>query len=170
MVGYTRLMAADERGTLAGLEDARLVFRSCIEAHAGRVIDMAGDSVLATFDTATGALRAALAAQARLRADAAPLAANRRVQFRVGVHVGDIIEKTDGTVYGDGVNIAARLQALADPAEVWVSDSARGAIGSRVAASYQVCGRHRVKDAARTVIAYRAVEAPSGAAGGLVAS
>ena len=111
--GYSRLMAADERGTVAALDDARRVFKSAIESHQGRVIDMVGDSVLAVFETATGAVTAALSVQEELKTQAAATTKDRRMRFRIGVHLGDVIEKADGTVYGDGVNIAARLQALA---------------------------------------------------------
>jgi len=111
--GYSRLMAGDDRATVAALDAARAVFRAHIEAQQGRVIDMAGDSVLAVFGTAAGAVTAALAIQLELNtlADAEP--ADRRMRFRIGAHLGDVIEKADGTVYGDGVNIAARL-GLAD--------------------------------------------------------
>jgi adenylate cyclase len=102
-------MSVDEAETLTRLETAREVFRSHIESHHGRVIDMAGDSVLSVFETATGAINAALAVQRQLAALAVGVHQDRRLSFRIGIHVGDVIEKTDGTVYGDGVNIAARL-------------------------------------------------------------
>lgn len=117
VAGYSRLMAADERATVAALDAARSIFTAQIESHQGRVIDMAGDSVLAVFGTATGAVAAALAIQKTLTAteDAVPM--DRRMRFRIGVHLGDVIEKADGTVYGDGVNIAARLEGLAE--RIW---------------------------------------------------
>ena len=90
------------------------MFRARIESHRGRVIDMAGDSVLAVVDTAGGAVTAALAAQADLAHQNADVADDRRMRVRIGVHLGDVIEKADGTVYGDGVNIAARLEGLAE--------------------------------------------------------
>src|SRR5580765_1531843 len=126
--GYSRLMSADEVATVAALDAARAVFRKEIEAHQGRVIDMAGDSVLAVFGTATGAVSAALGVQTQIDAPADAVPEHRRLRFRVGVHLGDVIEKTDGTVYGDGVNIAARLQSLADPAGIAVSESIRAAV------------------------------------------
>jgi adenylate cyclase len=92
-----------------------------IEAHHGQVIDMAGDSVLAVFQTAAGAVAAAIAVQKELASPQTAAPAGRQMRFRIGVHLGDVIEKADGTVYGDGVNIAARLQALADPGGVTVS-------------------------------------------------
>lgn len=115
VVGYSRLMAADERATMAALEGARVIFRTRIESSQGRVIDMAGDSMLAVFDSATGAVSAALAVQQALEAVARTVPDDRRMRFRIGVHLGDVIEKPDGTVYGDGVNIAARLEGLAAP-------------------------------------------------------
>jgi len=116
VVGYSRLMTADEQATVAALDAARAIFRSRIESSQGRVIDMAGDSVLAVFDSATGAVSAAVAVQEALEAAARTTSDDRRMRFRIGVHLGDVIEKADGTVYGDGVNIAARLEGLARPA------------------------------------------------------
>jgi adenylate cyclase len=113
--GYSLLMAVDDQATVATLDAARAVFRSHIESNQGRVIDMAGDSVLAVFETAAGAVIAALEIQQALPASTNALPENSRMPFRIGVHLGDVIEKTDGTDYGDGVNIAARLQALAEP-------------------------------------------------------
>jgi adenylate cyclase len=153
--GYSRLMAGDERGTLQALDEARRIFRSHIEANRGRVIDMAGDSVLAVFETATGAVSAALAVQQQLTEQGAALPADRRMAFRLGIHLGDEIEKADGSVYGDGVNIAARIQGLGEPGSVTVSDAVQGAIRERLAASFEDRGEHSVKNIARPVRVYR---------------
>jgi hypothetical protein len=118
VAGYSRLMAADERATVAALDAARAVFRAQIESNRGRVIDMAGDSVLAVFEAATGAVSAALAVQRQLERASVEVPDDRRMRFRIGVHLGDVIEKPDGTVYGDGVNIAARLVMLS-----WIESS-----------------------------------------------
>ena len=115
VAGYSRLMAADERSTVAALDAARAVFRMRIESNQGRLIDMSGDSVLAVFETAIGAVEAALAIQETLSTTDSKVAEDRRMRFRIGVHLGDVIEKADGTVYGDGVNIAARLEGMAEP-------------------------------------------------------
>ena len=120
VAGYSRLMGADERATVAALDGARAVFRSAIESRGGRVVDMAGDSVLAVFDTATGAVDAAVDSQRTILSHASSVRADRQMLFRVGIHLGDIIAKPDGTVYGDGVNIAARLQGIAPPGGVAV--------------------------------------------------
>jgi adenylate cyclase len=143
--GYSRLMAADEGATVAALDAARAVFRRQIEANHGRVIDMAGDSVLSVFELATGAVSAALAIQQQLKAAANDVPEDRRMRFRIGVHLGEIIEKDDGTIYGDGVNIAARLQALAEPGGVTVSESVRTAVRGKVTAAFEDKGEQTVK-------------------------
>ena len=154
-VAYSRLMAADDRATITALDEARAVFRKEIEGYEGRVVDMAGDSVLAVFGTSAGAVRAALAIQDVLRAKTAAQPHDRRMFFRIGVHVGDVIEKSDGTVYGDGVNIAARLQALAHPGGVTVSDAVRGVVREKVGATFEDQGEQKVKNIDDPVRAFR---------------
>jgi adenylate cyclase len=154
-VAYSRLMSVDERGTVAALDAARALFRSHIESNHGRVIDMAGDSVLAVFDSAAGAVKAALDLQQALASDADAVAADRRMHFRIGVHLGDVIEKPDGTVYGDGVNIAARLQGLADAGGISVSEAVRGSVKTRIAATFEDLGEQRVKNMTEPVRAFR---------------
>jgi len=141
--GFSRLMAQDEHATVTALDAARQVFRAQIEAQQGRVIDMAGDSVLAVFETATGAVAAALAVQQELATASVGSAPERRMHFRIGVHLGDVIEKPDGTVYGDGVNVAARLEGLAQPGGITVSDSVRGVVSGRVVATFTDQGEQR---------------------------
>ena len=147
VAGYSRLMASDERATVGALDAARAVFRTAIEANQGRVIDMAGDSVLAVFETATGAVSVALAVQQELKTLNADVPEDRCMQFRIGVHLGDLIEKADGTVYGDGVNIAARLQALAEPGGITVSESIRAAVKGKVGASFEDRGEQQEREA-----------------------
>jgi adenylate cyclase len=144
--GYSRLMAADERATVATLDAARTVFRAQIERNQGRVVDMAGDSILAVFETATGAVAASLAIQQQLDSAAGAMPEPRRLRFRIGVHLGEIMEKPDGTVYGDGVNLAARLQALTEPGGIAVSDAVKGAVRSRVPALLVDQGEQMVKN------------------------
>ena len=149
--GYSRLMSLDERGTVAALDAARAVFRNHIQSNQGRVIDMAGDSVLAVFETATGAVTAALAIQTALVEPLGAQEENGRMQFRVGVHLGDVMEKPDGSVYGDGVNIAARVQVLAEPGGIAVSEAVHGAVRGKVNASFLDAGLHDVKNIAAPV-------------------
>jgi len=153
--GYSRLMANDDRATVAMLDAARAVFRFRIEANQGRVIDMAGDSVLPVLETATGAVNAALTVQQELQVKTDAMPEDRRMRFCIGVHLGDVIEKPDGTVYGDGVNIAARLDGLAEPGGITVSDSVRIAVKGKVDASFEDQGEQAVKNIADTVRVYR---------------
>jgi adenylate cyclase len=162
--GYSRLMAIDERATVAALDAARAVFRAQIESNRGRVIDMAGDSVLAAFETAVGAVNASIAVQRELGAFADGVPPDRQMRFRIGVHMGDIIEKPDGTVYGDGVNIAARLQALAEPGGITVSDAVHGAVRGKLGAGFVDQGEQAVKNIAHPVRAFRLVPPQSPAA------
>jgi TolB-like protein/class 3 adenylate cyclase/Flp pilus assembly protein TadD len=155
VAGYSRLMAHDEQATVVALDAARDAFRTAIRAHNGRVIDMAGDSVLAVFETAASAVSTALDVQEALDALAAAVPEDRRMRFRIGVHVGDLIEKPDGSVYGDGVNIASRLQALALPGAIAVSDAVRGLVRNRVPASFEDLGEQQVKNIAEPVHAFR---------------
>ena len=155
--GYSRLMSLDERATVAALDAARSVFRTQVASNRGRVIDTAGDSVLAVFETATGAVSAALSIQTELARCFAEAAEDRRMRFRIGVHLGDVVEKADGTVYGDGVNIAARLQSVADPGGVTVSESVRTAVRGKVGATFVDQGAQPMKNIAEPVRAYRVV-------------
>ena len=154
VAGYSRLMAGDDRATVAALDAARHVFRTEIAANHGRVIDMAGDSVLAVFETATGAVAAAIEVQRKVNAMADASPQDRRMRFRIGVHLGDVIEKADGTVYGDGVNIAARLEGIAPPGGVAVSHSVHATVRDRIAAQFEDLGEHQVKNIARPVRAF----------------
>jgi predicted ATPase/DNA-binding winged helix-turn-helix (wHTH) protein/class 3 adenylate cyclase len=154
--GYSRLMAIDDRATVTALDAAREVFSKDILANGGRVVDMAGDSVMSVFDTATGAMNAALSIQRRLAASARCVPEDSRILFRIGVHIGDVIEKDDGTVYGDGVNIAARLEGLAEPGAVALSHAVHGIVARRVDAVFEDIGAHSVKNITEPVRAYRA--------------
>ena len=115
VAGYSRLMGADEEGTIATLKDCRNVFRSIIRSHQGRVVDTAGDSVLAVFQNVVAAVRYAIEVQDRLAERNADRPEDRRMRFRIGINSGTIVEEEDGSVYGDGVNVAARLEGMAEP-------------------------------------------------------
>ena len=154
--GFARLMSIDDRATVAALDAARTVFRRHFGEHQGRVIDTAGDSVLAVFETAGGAVAAALAVQEELAERMADVPEDRCMRFRIGVHLGDVIQKSDGSVYGDGVNIASRLQALADPGAIVVSESIRTAVkGRQQGAGFEDLGEQQVRNIADPVRAWR---------------
>jgi len=154
VAGYSRLMATDECSTVEALDAARGVFKAEVESHQGRVIDMAGDSVLAVFETAAGAVTSALAIQQELAAASTSIPDDRQMRFRIGVHLGDVIEKSDGTVYGDGVNIAARLEGLAEPGGITVSDAVKMALRGKVHAIFEDRGEQTVKNIPEPVRAY----------------
>ena len=123
MSGYSRLMSADEIGTVRTLAARREVMDRLIDQYRGRIANTAGDSVLAEFPSAVDAVQCAAEAQARLARANESLPVDRRLEFRVGVHVGDVVVR-GGDLFGDGVNIAARLQSLAEPGGVCVSGAA----------------------------------------------
>jgi len=152
---YSRVMAEDDRIALSALDAARAVFRTHIQAQGGRIIDTAGDSVLASFETATGAVRAAVAIQRKLSITAHGQRNAARLSFRIGVHLGDVLEKADGSVYGDGVNIAARLQALCEPGGVMVSQAVHGAVASRIRAGFDDAGEQTLKNISQPVRTFR---------------
>lgn len=156
-VGYSRLMALDEHATVAALDAARAIFQTHISEHHGRVIDMAGDSVLAVFETATGAVSAALAIQRDINASALAMATGQGMRFRIGLHLGELIEKADGTVYGDGVNVAARLQGLAPTGAITLSDAIYGLVRGKVDIEVTDMGPQRLKNIARAVHVYAIV-------------
>jgi len=146
VVGYSRLMTEDERRTVAALDVSRNLFNARIAAHHGRTVDMSGDSVLAVFDSVTAAVNAAVAVQAELSTAFAAVPEEHRMRFRIGVHLGDVLERADGTIYGDGVNLTARLQALAEPGGIAVSDAVVEAVRGKVAARFEEQGERVVKN------------------------
>jgi adenylate cyclase len=154
-VGYSRLMGDDEAATVATLDAYRGVFRGLIESRKGRVVDTAGDSVLAVFPSVVEAVECAVAVQEDLAARNDALAKHRRMPFRIGVNLGDIIAKPDGTVYGDGVNIAARLESIADGGGVCISGNAYDFVDGKLDLSFEFLGEQQVKNIAKPVPAYR---------------
>ncbi|MDQ2735996.1 MAG: tetratricopeptide repeat protein, partial [Pseudomonadota bacterium] len=155
-------MSLDARGTIEALETARRTFQTISVANGGRVVDTAGDSVLAIFKTAAGATAAALAIQHELETRADAIAEDRRLRFRVGLHLGDVVQKADGSVYGDGVNVAARLQSAAPAGGIVASESIRLAVRGKVAACFEDLGDRSLKNIAEPVRAHRLVAAGPG--------
>ena len=162
VAGYSRLMGEDEEATIAALGRARAVFREHVGAHDGRVVDTAGDSVLSVFESVIEAVRAALAVQENLAARNADVPEDRRMQFRIGVHFGDIVEQDDGTIYGDGVNIAARLEGLAEPGGLTVSGTVHEHIDGKLGVGLADLGEQDVKNIARPVRAWRVAAGDAG--------
>ena len=155
VAGYSKLMADDERATIASLKVARAVFRERIEAHAGRLIDTTGDSVLAEFRSPVEAVECAVEIQRQLKTINEPAPDHRQMHFRIGVNLGDVIEEADGTIYGDGVNVAARLEGLAEPGGIMLADVARQTVEGKLDVGLADAGEHEVKNIAKPVRAWR---------------
>src|SRR5689334_22950582 len=157
-------MGDDEAATVRTLTEYRQVFSGYITRHGGRIVDTAGDSVLAVCDSAVEAVECAVEIQKVLERRNRQLAAHRRMQFRIGINLGDVIGRSDGTIYGDGVNIAARLQALADPGGLCVSGTVYDQVEGKVLLSFNFAGEQTVKNIAKPVRAYHvAMDATSSA-------
>jgi adenylate cyclase len=154
VVGYSRLMAEDEAGTIRTLTDYREAIAMLVRQHRGRVVDSPGDNVLAEFPTALDAVRAAVEIQRVIRVRNADLAQDRRMEFRIGVHLGDVAVEGE-RVYGDGVNIAARLEGLAEAGGICISRTVREQVQDKLDLGYQDLGEQQVKNIPRPVYAYR---------------
>ncbi len=161
VVGYSRLMGANEQATLNTLNAYRAVFRGYIAKHEGRVVDTSGDSVLAVFDSVVESIECAIEVQREIASQNLTLDEDRRMQFRIGINLGDVIEQDDGTIYGDGVNIAARLESLAPAGGITLSGQAHGFIEGKIDASLEFIGEHEVKNIARPIQVYQIGEASS---------
>jgi len=153
--GYSRLMGEDEEWTLRTLNAYKEVMGSLVQQHRGRVVSTPGDNVLAEFASVVDAVQCGVEIQQVLRAKNAMLPENRRVQFRIGINLGDVIEEGD-SIYGDGVNIAARMESLAQAGGICISGSAYEQIENKLLLRYDYLGEHEVKNIARPVRVYRA--------------
>ena len=157
--GYSRLMGEDEEATLRTLSSHRKVIDSLIEQHHGRFINSAGDSVLAEFASVVNAVQCAVEVQSTLKADNANLPPERRMNFRIGINLGDVI--VDGEqIYGDGVNVAARLESLAEPGGICVSDTVFTQVKNKLPFRYDDLGGQSVKNIAEPVRVYRVLMEP----------
>ena len=164
-VGYSRLMAADEKGTHGRLKALR---QACLEPriaeHHGRVVKLTGDGLLVEFASVVDAVEGAVALQTGAAEGQADVAAAQRIAFRIGINIGDIIIEDDD-IYGDGVNVAARLEALAPPGGVCVSRNVYDQVKDKVAFGFEPMGEHRVKNIPEPVTVYRVLpERPAAAA------
>jgi len=154
VVGYSKLMASDEAGTLRALHAQRARLRREIEAHGGRVIDAVGDNLLAEFPSAVNALTSAVAAQRALSDVDSQVPEERRLCFRIGLHLGDVVVDGDG-IAGDGVNIAARIQAQADPGGVALSGALLDQVEGKVDVAFESLGERVLKNLPKPVRVYR---------------
>jgi adenylate cyclase len=154
IAGYSRLMGADEEGTLAVLKAIRreLVDPRIVE-HRGRIVKTTGDGLLVEFASVVDAVRCAVDVQREMAERYANVPADKRIEFRVGINLGDIIIDEDD-IFGDGVNVAARLEAMAAPGGICVSRVVRDQVQDKLAFSFEDLGEQSVKNIARPVHAY----------------
>jgi adenylate cyclase len=156
VASYSRLMEGDEEGTLATLSAFRLVADGLISRHEGRICGTARDSILAAFGSALAAVQCAVHIQNELSQSSNELEKNRRMQFRIGINVGDVMLK-DGDIFGDGVNIAARLEGLADPGGICISRGIHDHVMKKLPFEFEDLGEQSVKNIARPVRVYRLI-------------
>jgi adenylate cyclase len=151
---YSRLMRQDEAATVQTLKSYRDIMTTLIAQHHGRVVDSPGDNILAEFASVVDAVQSAVAIQKELKRRNASLDENRRMEFRIGVNLGDVLADGD-RIYGDGVNIAARLEGLAEAGGICISRTAYDQIEDKLPFGYEYLGEKQVKNLSRPVQAYK---------------
>jgi class 3 adenylate cyclase len=156
VAGYSRLMGLDELGTVRILREHRVVFDGLIAKYGGRIVKTTGDGVLLEFSSVVGAVECAVAVQTVMAARNDAIPADRRMLFRMGINLGDILIQDDD-ILGDGVNIAARLEAIAEPGGICISSSAYDQVHGKVAVEFADLGEQSLKNIARPVRAYSVV-------------
>jgi len=161
-VGYSRLMQEDEASTIRSVEDSKRLMSELIGQFKGRVVDAPGDNLLAEFASVVDATDCAVKIQKELKTKSAELPDNRQLKFRIGVNLGDVVQEAD-RIYGDGVNIAARIEGLADPGGICISRNVYEHVKNKVALGYEYLGEHTVKNISETVRVYRVLMEPGDA-------
>ena len=152
--GYSILMADDETFTIKTIKEYRSIISNCINQYNGRVVDSPGDNVLSEFASAIDAVQCAVEIQRQLKKENDRLVEDKRLEFRIGVNIGDIVQDED-RIYGDGVNIAARIEGLADPAGICVSRGAYDQIKKKLGFGFEYMGEHPVKNISEPVRVYK---------------
>ena len=157
--GYSRLMGEDEKATVRTLNMYKEVMTALIQHHHGRVVDAVGDNVLAEFASVVDAVECGVEIQKELKTRNGELPENRRMEFRIGVNLGDVIEEGE-QIYGDGVNIAARLESLAEAGGICISGTAYDQVENKLGLGYQFLGEQTVKNIAKPVRVYKVLTEP----------
>jgi adenylate cyclase len=160
--GYGRLMGEDEKGTVRILNAYKEVLTDLIRHHDGRVVDAPGDNLLAEFASVVDAVECAVEIQKELKTQNAELPENRRMEFRIGVNLGDVIEE-EGRIFGDGVNIAARLESLSEGGGICISGTAFDQVKNKLPLGYQFLGEQTVKNTSEPVRVYQILLEPEAA-------
>jgi adenylate cyclase len=157
--GYSRLMGVDEIGTVNRLKEYRALMTDIIQQYRGRVVDSPGDNILSEFSSVVDATECAVKIQEELKKKNSGLPDDRKMEFRIGINLGDVIE--DGErIYGDGVNIAARVEGLAKEGGVCISGSAYEQVENKLSAGFEYLGEHTVKNIAKPIRVYRVLMEP----------
>lgn len=157
--GYSRLMGEDEAATVSTITHYREIMADLISQHRGRIVDSPGDNVLSEFASVVDAAQCAVAVQKEIQSRNMELPEDRKMQFRIGINLGDIIEEGE-RIYGDGVNIAARLESLADPGGICISKTAFDQIETKLPLGYEYIGEQSVKNISKPVSAYKVIMEP----------
>jgi adenylate cyclase len=157
--GYSRLMGDDELGTVNRLKEYRQVMTSHIKTFGGRVVDAPGDNLLSEFTSVVDALECAVELQRELKKRNELLPSEKKMEFRIGVNLGDVIENGN-RIYGDGVNVAARIEGLADASGICISGTAYDQIGKKLPFGYAYLGEQMVKNIEKPVRVYRVLTDP----------
>lgn len=152
--GYSRLMGEDELATIQQLNACRDILAGHIEAFSGRVVDSPGDNMLAEFGSAVNAVQCAIKIQKDIKTQNAALAPERRMEFRIGINLGDVVVEK-GRIYGDGVNIAARIEGLAEPGGICIAGTVFDQVENKIPLKYLFLGEKSVKNIAKPVRAYQ---------------
>ena len=160
--GYSRLMGEDEKGTVRTLNAYKEMMSNLIHQYHGRVVDAVGDNVLAEFASVVDAVECGVEIQKELKTRNGELPENRRMEFRIGINLGDVIEEGE-QIYGDGVNIAARLESLAEAGGICISGTAYDQVENKLGLGYQFLGEQTVKNIAKPVRVYRVLIEPEAA-------
>ena len=156
VVGYSRLVGAEEEGTIARLRTLRdELISPTVSAYRGRIIKTTGDGLLIEFASVVDAVRAALEVQRAMAAQNAEIAADKRIEFRIGINLGDVVVESDGDLVGDGVNVAARLEAVAEPGGICLSRSVYDQVKGKVDAEFVDLGDQNLKNIAQPIRSYR---------------
>jgi adenylate cyclase len=157
VAGYSRLMEADEAGTLATLRRCRDAMATLVERHDGRIVNTWGDAVIAEFASVVEAVQCAVETQQELSGVNGSLPEARRMRFRIGIHLGDVMVEGDD-VYGDGVNIAARLQELAEPGGILISGPVYDQVHNKLSMGFDCLGQQHLKNVENPVMGYRVLQ------------
>jgi len=157
--GYSRLMGDDEEATIHTITEYRKIITEQVKQHEGRVVDSPGDNVLAEFASVVDALKCAVQTQKEIAEQNENLPENRKMEFRIGVNLGDVAEEGD-RIYGDGVNVAARIESMADPGGICISRTAYDQVRNKLSLGYEYLGEHAVKNIDEPVRVYRVLTAP----------